>query len=283
MLSIIDVEPFNLSSYPLPASGTDKLIASYAERNNRRWLYSLVLLICCFLASIFYGLFSIYTGYAQFNPFVPLDWLQTWIFIALLALAAICILLAYRLGRRQRFFAIHQDGLRWRFSGRQLHFLPWEKVSGVATAFTQHHFLSLPLHMHYRALLYPTHGDPIELDEYLQKIPELITRLKASLYPRLLPRLENRWAKGEWLSFGAVSIHPSGFRWIKKRISSPFIYPPLPGDSWRQAAWEHIQRLSIDSGFLVVESQNYGRQRIPISQIPNYELLFQMIQQGIAP
>jgi len=39
--------------------------------------------------------------------------------------------------------------------------------------------------------------------------------------------------------------------------------------------------LTVHSGFLVVQSGNSMTKRIPISQIPNFEILLKMIEQGV--
>lgn len=283
VLFVADLQTSERPTRPVPNVDQGRLVATFTERPTHKWSLLLIIGMSCVLVSLADGLWAVFNGYTQFDPTNPTDWAQPWFIIALLALSAVCLLLVAILGRKPHYLSIHQKGLRWRLPNQPEGFSPWEDITGIAAAFTQEHFLGLPLRRRYRARLYPTQGSPIDLKENLQNLPELITQLKANLYPRLLPRLDKAWENGEWLYFGALAIHPQALRLANHLPAGPFLNKLASEGDWRQAPWEQIKSLSVKDGFLVVELHNVGSNRIPVSQIPNFELLFQLFHQGVAP
>jgi len=85
----------------------------------------------------------------------------------------------------------------------------------------------------------------------------------------LLPGFRARFQAGQQLIFGPVSIQSS---FIKIRE--------------RQLPWENVNRITVFAGHLVIEtrtqeSENPKSFRLPAAQIPNLELLFQVLQRGL--
>jgi hypothetical protein len=54
-----------------------------------------------------------------------------------------------------------------------------------------------------------------------------------------------------------------------------------PASSGQTIPWEKLRSVDVVSGFLVVELSDYSRRKLPVSKIPNIELLLQLIQQGV--
>jgi hypothetical protein len=233
------------------------------------------------LAPLIYGLWRAYSSAVHYGPLAASDWSRPWFILAGLAFALFLLVLAYRLYLARRFVAVHKGGLHLNMpAGRGMNLLQpfkltWGEIAGIATDATREQFLGLPTRQRLRAVLYPNVGKPVRLDDSLQNLPELISRIKASLYPRLLPSLRAGFEAGQWLYFGEVAIQRQGLRTGRATSSNhPTAIP-----------WSHIQSISIQSGYLMVEFKEYstlpGVQQILVSRIPNLELLLQLVQQGV--
>ena len=48
-----------------------------------------------------------------------------------------------------------------------------------------------------------------------------------------------------------------------------------------QIPWSGVRQITVRAGILIVELENQPDIRLPASQIPNLELLLQLIQQGV--
>jgi hypothetical protein len=102
----------------------------------------------------------------------------------------------------------------------------------------------------------------------IENLPELITRLKAHLYPRLYPALQAGFLAGRAVAFGPVSVQAQGLR---MRPHNQAITP-----------WSEIRRVTVRSGELMVELKHLQKgnslARIPVAKIPNLELLLKLIE-----
>ncbi len=148
----------------------------------------------------------------QHGPTAAEQWSQPWFWLAWAALAAFFLLCILRLLDLLRFAAVHQRGVRLRPGILRTRSLLWKQISGIALSVTQDIFLSSRGRARVQAVIYPNQGSPIRLDERLQNLPELISRLKASLYPRLLPDLKASFQAGKWLYFGPLAVQAKALR-----------------------------------------------------------------------
>jgi len=233
------------------------------------------------IAPLVYGLWWAYSTVVHYGPLAASAWSRPWFILSGLAFALFLVVLAYRLYQAHRFVAVYKGGLRFNMpvgSGLGLprtYRLTWGEIAGIATDATREQFLGLPTRQRLRAVLYPNVGKPIRLGDSLQNLPELISRIKASLYPRLLPSLRASFEAGQWLYFGEVAIQRQGLRTGRAPTAAPLSAIP----------WSHVQSISVQSGFLMVEFKEYSAlpsvQQILVSRIPNLELLLQLVQQGV--
>lgn len=92
-------------------------------------------------------------------------------------------------------------------------------------------------------------------------LPEIATRLKARIYPRLEPGLRRRLARGQTVYFGSLSISQTGIKWKKQAY-----------------AWEKVHRIEIKKGYLWIYLVGQHLWQLPISEIPNLELLMDNIK-----
>lgn len=209
-----------------------------------------------------YGIYRANDAYAHHGPVAATFWPRPWYQLSLLALCIFSILTLYRIRIARGFVAVHKNGLRLGLS--QTRNLRWEQIAGISTAIIQNRFLGVPVRTTHRATLHPNVIKPIPLSPSLQFFPELITRIKASLYPRLLPALRTDFLNGKWLHFGAISIQSRALR--------------IQG---RQISWTQVKRITIQSGYLVIELDDQSRNRFLTSQILNIELLLELIDSGV--
>ena len=147
----------------------------------------------------------------------------------------------------------------------------WEEIAGVTTETIQNQLLGVILRPHIQGYIYPNIGKPVRLDNTIQNLSELLTILKAKLYPRLLPRLQSNLQSGQWLHFGLLAIQHKGIKLLNKH--RPNRAQSIP--------WSQITYVNIESGFIVVELSDRPRLKLPVSKIPNIELLLQLIKMGV--
>ncbi len=233
------------------------------------------------LAPLVYGLWQVYYATAHYGPLAASLWSRPWFILSGLVFVIFLLVMVYRLYQARRFVAVYKGGLRFNIpvgKGLALHRpyrLSWREIAGIATDATREQFLGLPTRQRLRAVLYPNVGKPVRLDDSLQNLPELISRIKASLYPRLLPSLRASFEAGQWLYFGDVAIQRLGLRTGKA--------PSTAGSA--AIPWSHVKNISVQSGYLMVEFKEYSAlpsvQQILVSHIPNLELLLQLVQQGV--
>jgi hypothetical protein len=256
-------------------------IATY--RYKRGVFFSLLLPgLLGVLAPLAYGIWRMDYAYAKHGPIAAASWSRPWFQLATLALVVFGILALYRLLLARRFVSVHKMGVRLRLNPFQTRQMRWEQIAGISNTILQDHFLGVRLRTRQKALLFPGTGNALTLREDLENLPELISRLKASLYPRLLPGLKTSFEAGKWLYFGPIAINKQGMRIKRNRTRNwqPESNQPA-GNSQAIFTWNRIEHLTVHSGELVVELRDQSPKRIQVSRIPNLELLLQIIQQGV--
>jgi Family of unknown function (DUF6585) len=220
------------------------------------------------LAPYSYALWLYERTLQQHGPAAAQQWSQVWFWLAWMALAVFILLCILRLSDLRRFVAVHRRGIRLRPGFLHTYSLQWKQISGVALSVTQDVFLRSRGRARLRAVIYPNQGKQIRLDERLQNLPELISRLKASLYPRLLPEMKTSFQAGKWLYFGPLAVQSNALRLHNGNIT-----------------WGQVENLQVKAGYLAIswkEGQGPARSmRVPVSKIPNFELLLQIIREGV--
>lgn len=234
------------------------------------------------LGPLLYGMELYSQNLPRYGAVAANLWSQPWLWLSLAALVVFLLLGIVRLAASRRWVDLYQKGLRIK-PGKPA-FLPWSQVAGVSTEISGARKLSGGERLRYRAALHPTTGRPIHLDEGLENLPELLSQIKAHLYPRLLPALKEEFHTGRWVHFGELAISSQGLR--------------LGADqrNWLDITWPEIKGVQVQNGRLTIE---YGqpaakgavqaganhtslRQRwFEAGRIPNIELLLQLIQQEV--
>lgn len=234
-----------------------------AVYQNGKWpsrlLFTLILpSVLLVLAPLAYGLYRWNFDYTHFGPAAVQRWSSIWILISVAGLVLFLLIVIIWLPGNLHSISLHQNGLSLMFPKRKL--LCWEQMAGISSEVVSEKFLGIPVRTREHAVLYPAVGKPLQLDG-LENLTELVTQIKAHLYPRLFPSLGNGFRSGQWLHFGPVAIQSDAML-IKGR----------------KVPWSQVRSLSIRSGDLVVEFENQDFVRQSAGAIPNLELLFQIIQ-----
>lgn len=244
-------------------------VADYRSRpfSRRSSKAVLVLGVLAVLAPLFYGLYRAQYAAAKYGPVAAQHWSRPWYLLSGLAFLVLCLVLLIGLVRGQRYVAVHKYGLRIRLSRRKQY--AWADLSGVSTGVVQTRLFGTALRTQHQAVLYPTVDPPVKLDNLLEDLPELLTRIKANLYPRLLPGMRQAFKEGKTLYFGPVAIR-----------RDELLVEDHDGKS-RLIPWSEIDSINVQAGMLVITNQKKAKIRLPVARVPNLELLLQIIQSGV--
>lgn len=253
-------------------------------KRRDRWLLALTG-VMFILIPVGQGTLRAYNGYSRYGPAAASSWSLPWFMVAGVAFLAWLLLMIQLVRRSQYGVLLYRNGLRFGAVERShkhaaTPLLPWEKVRGIAVELIASTKDKPPIH---KATLF-LEDRKIHLAEArsdwgamanlfgparIENLPELITRLKAHLYPRLFPSLRSSLLSGEELSFGPLAVHRQHIL-LKTKSSDP-----IP--------WTKVRQVTIQSGYLVVElersPQSRSRMRVPVSKIPNLELLLKLIEE----
>jgi hypothetical protein len=231
------------------------------------------------LAPIGYGGYQAFAIYQKFGPVPALSRSAPWLILGGTLLLAWLAISLYRWARAMPGIRLHANGLF--IEGRRERSLVWDQIDGIAHGVMAPELGSLSSHprkLRYQVILYPNKGRPVHLrgsgdgKSGLPELPELVSRVKASLYPALQPELARMFRSGVPLFFGPVRIDRDGIRLRRSRS--------VPGTL--SVPWRHVKRITIHSGYFLVElGDRRGRHRLPVSQIPNLEILLKIIDQGV--
>lgn len=230
-----------------------------------RWRETFTYLLLGLLAvgiPLAYGFYRYRDGYNNHGELAAVTWSRPWFLLAIFALICCSLLFVHRMRLAGLFIAVHENGLNLALAHRDS--LRWEEISGIATDMLQPGFFAISHAIQYRATIIPNVGKPITLAGAYENLPECITRIKAKMYPRLIAELRPMYSGGKWVYFGPVAIRQDTLRLGKK-----------------QFPWTKVKRVSIEKGELVVELFDHPSKRIPLASIPNFELLLQLIDQGV--
>jgi hypothetical protein len=231
------------------------------------------------LGPLSYGGYQAFTIFQKFGPVPALSRSAPWLILGGTLLLAWLSISLYRWARAMPGVRLYANGLF--IEGRRERSLAWDQIDGIA------HGVMAPepgswgnrsRHLRYQAILFPNQGRPVRLHgsqdgkSGLPELPELVSRVKASLYPALQPELARMFRSGVPLFFGPVRIDRDGIRLRRKR----------PGPGTLNVPWRHVKRITIHSGYFLVElGDRRGHHRVPVSQIPNLEILLKIIDQGV--
>jgi hypothetical protein len=237
------------------------------------------------------GVTSLYNGYTQYGPAAGFAWGTPWLAFAVPAFLGWLVLLIRKLQSPRYKIHVNKNGVQ--FEGHQAarkvlgpgNTMTWDMLTGISLETIGNKIKNNAqgneiFTLKVRLLL--SGGKKIDLFESgdrpggLKDLPELVSRIKSNLYPRLMQKYNSAFSAGQVLTFGPITvqrqemqiqIHPRG------KYSSP-----IP--------WDQVRHITVKSGYLVVEliqspDPVQYQKRFPVSQIPNLELLLQIIKENV--
>lgn len=254
---------------PPRAKSLGPQVAEYRSRpfSRRSYQAGLAIGVLAVLAPLAYGYYRAQYAATKYGPVAAQYWSRPWYLLAGAALLLFLVLLGLGLAGAQRYVGVHKNGVRLRLSRRKQY--SWGELSGVATGALQTRLLGIPLRTRYQAVLYPTLSASLKLDNSLENLPELLTRLKANLYPRLLPGMQKAFQEGKTIYFGPIAVRQDALLLEQKDAKK------------RSIPWSQVQSISIQSGMLIIVTEPQASLRLPVARVPNLELLLQIIQSGV--
>ena len=251
-----------MRSYNKKALGQRIAIYPYRRLGTREYLFYIGLGLFSIVLPLVYGWIRFQYGYTNYGEIVAHQWGRPWFILSGFALITSLLLIVHRLRLASRYIAVHDYGLILALSSKNIY--RWEQLAGISTSVTQPSLLGWQFRQQYRAIIFPNAGKPIRLNDSYHGLAECISRIKAKLYPRLLPGLNASFQSGQWIYFGPIAIQAQ-----KLRIHNKDFY------------WSQIRTINVESGYMVIEWENQAPQRIRASNIPNIELLLQFINTGV--
>jgi hypothetical protein len=247
------------------------------------------------------GLFRLYSGYTQYGPAAGYARGFPWLILSIFAFVTWTFALILRLRSPRYKILLCKNGLQFegkspvRIKSGSGDCLKWGSINGVSyetirkktgkgqpfskTSRTEYRYNEIARQ---NATLFLTNGERISISESpdlpggVINLPELISRIKARLYPRLFPEFKTAFDAGKWLCFGRLQVHKEGLKFRTGHAKQPDV----------PVSWYQIRHITVKSGFLVVElngptNPTVKQKRFPISQIPNLELLLQLIKDNV--
>jgi len=218
------------------------------------------------LAPFLYGLKRYLYARANYGPVAATTWSSPWFGLAAIALIPLILLALQRVRRSHRIATLHKEGIMIRWTGGQFHNMRWEDIEALISDTVENKFLGIPLKTRQRLTILSHSGEKVHIDDRIPNLSELTERIKAKIYPRLLPYLRAALQKGDLLYFGPVILQKQAIKLREQGIP-----------------WDQVARLSVVSGKLVVESKSNRKLRVAVGKIPNVDLLIQLLQEGVHP
>jgi len=225
--------------------------------------------LCAILSSFFYGGYVYWDAYQGFGPTAAKSWSQPWFFISFTALIIFSSLLFYRLFNARRYAAVYDEGLKLNLTKSKT--TTWEEIIGVTAITTQPYFFRLHLPPTQTGILHYRNGQTIKIQDNISDLPGLLSQIKAKVYPILFPRFERDFRSGEKLFFGPIGVDKQHFSLSSSKSAQNRAYN-----------WQQIKHINLQSGNLMIEFWDHPIVSIPAAEIPNIELMLQLIKSEIS-
>lgn len=240
-------------------------IATFRSRpiGFKTWILVLIpgtlLTIFCFL----YGMLLAGNAFQLHGPALALLRSRTWFALGSILLILLISYLFFRILLSFQHLEVFKNGFRFRNSFLLQRSYLWADLSGITSSATRSTILGKNLRTIPGGKIYPKSGRPIDLSNRIEGVPKLIKIVKSNVYPLLWPGLKSGFLHGDNIQFGRISLNKDYLQISKKKIP-----------------WSSVDKLWVDSGYLVVELREDSRGRVPIAKILNLELLLKVVDWG---
>lgn len=180
---------------------------------------------------------------------------------------AVALVMTLRLFLGPRVAVVYRDGFAYR-DWRSVHQIRWNEIETIKSkvSFTRSKYGRTYMNLSYT--FWKTGGEKLSFNDSLENAQSFATAVKQGVYARLQPELAQRYDLGQPLTFGPVTISKTdGLQYGSKRL-----------------AWNDILEMKTTSAELQITMRNSGlfsgRHNIPLSSIPNAELMLQLMGVG---
>jgi hypothetical protein len=235
-------------------------LASYYDRQFT-WLDMFTLFFPGIMASLLplgYGLFLVEKNYSRFGPAAIIPSSYVWFLVSFIAFLIFGGLFIYRLLLSYSYLALYEGGIIYAHYKKQT--LVWNQVSAIQTKIIARSILTKLIKSRYHCTIVTRSNHALHISPSLQSIEEIVIRIKAKAYPQLLSEFRNNFTKGESLKFGKITSLIDGLK-IKNQMY----------------LWQDIRRITVQAGRLIIELWKSKTIQIPTGDIPNIELLLELI------
>lgn len=242
-----------------------KLQAIYHDRQFK-WsdLFTLFLPgLAAWISPLIYGFYLVEDTYYHFGPAMIIPRSYGWFILSFIAFLIFLGLLFYRLILARSYIALFQHGLI--IANFRKNRFTWDQISAIKTSIQAKNIFNRKNKPIYQCTISFKNRKPFHIRSSIQSIDELITRIKSQVYPHRLKELQNSYALGNSLHFGQVTIKDEGLEFKRHTY-----------------LWNDIRRITIHGGKLVIEFAKLHTLKIPVGDIPNIELLLEIIQKSVA-
>jgi hypothetical protein len=216
------------------------------------------------IAGYAYGTYLAVTTYQQHGPALAVERSQSWFFWATLLLIVFTAFLVYRILISLQFIQLFENGIKIRDSYLRSRIFRWEEISGISSSATTATFLGRPFRTTPKCWIFPAAGKPISLSSEYQDLPEVIRLIKSKIYPLVWPQMKSRFRTGRPIQFGRIIINHKQVKLSNQSIP-----------------WQSILRIYTQGGYLVVELRDNSKEKFPVIDMPNIELLLKAVEWGI--
>jgi len=243
-----------------------KHIATFRGRSIEfsTWIFiflpGILLVITCY----YIGIYLAVNAYQQHGPAMAVARSQFWIIFGSILLLLLAVYLIFRILIALQRIYIFEGGLKWRNFFLRKTTYQWSQLEGISSTATRLTFVGKPVRTIATGKIFPKHRKPLTLSKHFLGVPKVIEIIKSRLYPLVWPQLKSAFLSGDSANFGSISVN-ADFLGISKRSFS----------------WSSVARLYTEGGFMVVEFHDNSTHKVPTIDIPNIELLLNMIEWGI--
>ncbi len=225
--------------------------------------------LCAIFGSFCYGGYLYLYAYQKYGPVASKSWSQLWFILSMIATIIFLTLLFYRLLIARRYAAVYEEGLELNLKKSQIAI--WKDISGVTAISFRPYFFWLQLPPIQSGTIYYRNGETIQIQDNILNAADLLTQIKAKVYPILIQTFENDFRSGKKLSFGPIIL------------DKQHIFLTNSGSAQTQEySWQEIKQINLHSGNLMIEFLNFPNESIPAAEIPNIEIMLQIIKSEIS-
>jgi hypothetical protein len=229
------------------------------------WLFLFIPGGLIIIVSYLYGTFLARNAYIEHGPALAIIRAQTWYVMATILLILLAIYFIFRLLTSLQFIEVHERGILRRTPFFTQVTYRWGEITGISSSATATTIGDKVIRTVPRGQLYLRNGKSIKLTHRYQNIPRLVKIVKSKIYPILWTKMKSNFRTGKPVHFDRVKLNNQHITVSKSKIP-----------------WSSVKWIGVADGFLVIELRDDSNRKVPISILPNPELLLRIIDWGIS-